>query len=160
AGTLLAGLLAQWAPNALRAPFAVDLGLVVVATVGLLLVRETVERGPLRLRLQRLGVPAEVAGVFVRASLAGVPAVPVSGVFRSVAREFLGISLGHHSPALAGFLVFPLFTMSVAGQFLVPRLRNALAAGCGLLVVGVALLAFSLAADSLAALFASAVVAG
>ena len=160
AGTLLAGLLAQWAPNALRAPFAIDLGLVVVATVGLLLAPETVERGAFRLRLQRLGVPAEVAAVFVRAALAGVAAFAVSGVFSSVAPEFLAVSLGHHSPALAGFLVFILFSMSVTGQFLVLRLRNALAAGCGLLVVGIALLAISLVTDSLAALFASAVVAG
>src|SRR5205823_5925200 len=78
-GTLLSGLLGQWAPGPLRTPFAVDLGLVALAAAGLLLVA---------------------------------------------------------------------------------RLRNALAAGCGLLVAGVALLAVSLAADSLAALFASAAVAG
>jgi MFS family permease len=160
AGTLLAGLLAQWAPNALRAPFAVDLALVVVATAGLLLVPETVERGPFHLRLQRLGVPTEAVAVFIRGSLAGFAAFAVSGVFSSVAPEFLGINLGHHSPALAGLLVFVLFVMSVAGQVLVLRLRNPLVVGCGLLVVGVALLAISLATDSLAALFASAVVAG
>jgi MFS family permease len=57
-------------------------------------------------------------------------------------------------------LVFVLFLASVAGQALVLRLSNALAAGCGLLVAGVALLAVSLAVDSLAALFASAVVGG
>jgi MFS family permease len=161
AGTLLAGLLAQWAPHALRLPFAVDLCLVVVATCGLLLAPETVERADaFRLRLQRLGVPSEVAAVFVRAAVAGAAAFAVSGVFSSIAPEFLSVSLGHHSPALAGLLVFVLFVMSVAGQFLVLRLRNALAAGCGFLVVGVALLAISLAADSLAALFASAIVAG
>jgi MFS family permease len=160
AGTLLAGLLAQWAPHALRAPFAVDLGLVVVATVGLLLAPETVERGPFRLRLQRLGVPAEVASVFVRAAAAGAASFAVSGVFGSIAPEFLGVSLGHHSPALAGLLVFVLFAMSVAGQFLVLRLRNALATGCCLLVLGLVLLAISLAVDSLAALFASAMAAG
>lgn len=159
-GTLLAGLLAQWAPHALRLPFAVDLVLVVVATAGLLVAPETVERRAFRLAVQRLGVPAEVAGVFVRAGLAGFAAFAVSGVFSSVAPEFLSVGLGHHSPALAGLLVFVLFVMSVAGQALVPRLGNALAVGCALLVGGVALLAVSLAADSLAALFASAIVAG
>jgi MFS family permease len=159
-GTLLSGLLGQWAPHALRTPFAVDLGLVVVAVLGLLLAPETVERGGFSFRLQRLGVPAEVAGVFVRASLAGVAAFAVSGVFSSVAPEFLGLGLHHHSPALAGLLVFVLFVMSVAGQALVGRVSNALAAGCALLVAGVALLAVSLAADSLAALFASAAVGG
>ena len=160
-GTLLAGLLAQWAPHALRLPFAVDLCLVVAAAVGLLLAPETVRRtGAFRLTLQRLGVPAEVAAVFVRAGLAGFAAFAVSGVFSSVAPEFLSVGLDHHSPALAGLLVFVLFLMSVAGQALVLHLRNALAVGCALLVVGVALLALSLAVDSLAALFASAVVAG
>jgi MFS family permease len=160
AGTLLSGLLAQWAPHPLRTPFAVDLGLAVVATGGLLLVPETVARQAFDFRPQRLGVPAEVMGVFVRAALAGVAAFAVSGVFSSVAPEFLGVGLHHRSPALAGLLVFVLFLSSVAGQALVLRLSNALAAGCGLLVAGVALLAVALAADSLAALFASAAVGG
>lgn len=152
AGTLLSGLIGQWAPHPLQTPFAVDLGLVVIATAGLLLVPETVPRQTFSFRLQRLGVPAEVVSVFVRAALAGVAAFAVSAVFSSVAPEFLGVGLHRHSPALAGLLVFLLFLMSVSGQVFVPRLSNALAAGCGLLVAGVALLAASLAADSLAAL--------
>ncbi len=160
AGTLLSGLIGQWAPHPLQTPFAVDLGLVVIATAGLLLVPETVPRQTFSFRLQRLGVPAEVVSVFVRAALAGVAAFAVSAVFSSVAPEFLGVGLHRHSPALAGLLVFLLFLMSVSGQVFVPRLSNALAAGCGLLVAGVALLAASLAADSLAALFASAAVCG
>jgi MFS family permease len=159
-GTLLAGLLAEWVPHALRTPFAVDLGLVVVATVGLLRARETVECGAFTFRLQRLGVPQEVVSVFIRAAAAGFAAFAVSGVFGSIAPEFLGLGLHRHSPALAGLLVFALFVMSVAGQALVARLPNALASGCGLLVAGVALLAVSLATDSLAALFASAAVGG
>jgi MFS family permease len=159
-GTLLSGILGQWAPHALRTPFAVDLGLVVLATTGLLLVPETVPRQAFSFRLQRLGVPPEVVSVFVRAALAGFAAFAVSGVFSSVAPEFLGVGLHHHSPALTGLLVFVLFLFSVTGQALVPHLPNALAAGCGLLVAGVALLAVSLGADSLAALYASSVVAG
>jgi MFS family permease len=159
-GTLLSGLLAQWAPHALRTPFAVDLGLVAVAVAGLLLAPETVAPATFRFELQRLGVPPETRAVFVRAALAGFAGFAVSGVFGSVAPEFLGLGLHHHSPALAGLLVFVLFVMSVAGQALVVRLPNALAAGCALLVAGVALLAVSLALDSLAALFASAAVGG
>jgi MFS family permease len=160
AGTLLSGLLAQWARNPLRTPFAVDLVLVGVAAAALLVPSETVQRGTFSLRLQRLGVPQEVRGVFVRASLAGVAAFAVSGVFSSVAPGFLDVGLHRHSPALAGLLVFVLFLMSVAGQGLVFRLPNALAAGCGFLVVGVALLGVSLETDSLVALFSSSVVAG
>jgi MFS family permease len=160
AGTLLSGVLAEWAPHALRTPFAVDLGLVVVATTGLLLAPETVARSGFTLRPQRLGVPPEVMGVFVRAALAGFSGFAVSGVFGSIAPEFLGVGLHRSSPALAGLLVFVLFVMSVAGQAIVLRLPNALGAGCGILVAGVALLAVALAADSLEALFASAVVGG
>ena len=160
AGTLLSGLLAEWAADPLRMPFAVDLGLIAVAATGLLLAPETVSRGKFDFRPQRLGVPPEVQSVFVRAALAGFAGFAVSGVFGSVAPEFLGLGLHQRSPALAGLLVFILFVMSVAGQVLVVRVSNALAFGCGLLVAGVALLAVSLAADSLAALYASATVAG
>lgn len=159
-GTLLSGLLAQWAPDPLRTPFAVDLGLVAVAGAGLLLAPETVGRSLFSVRLQRLAVPAEVRGVFVRAAVAGVAAFAVSGVFSSVAPGFLAIGLHRHSPALAGLLVFELFVMSIAGQGLVALLPNALAAGCGVLAAGIALLAVSLGIDSLAALFASAAVGG
>jgi MFS family permease len=159
-GTLVSGLLAQWAPDPLRTPFAVDLGLVALAVAAVLFPPETVTRGAFSLRLQRLGVPEEVRGVFVRASLAGVASFAVSGVFGSVGPGFLEVGLHRHSPALAGLLVFVLFVMSVAGQALVVRLPNALAAGCGLLVGGVALLAVSLATDTLATLFASAAIAG
>jgi MFS family permease len=159
-GTLLSGLLARWARDPLRTPFAVDLGLVVLAAAGMLLAPETVSNTEWDLRPQRLGVPAEVVGVFARAALAGFAAFAVSGVFGSVAPEFLGLGLHRHSPALAGLLVFVLFVMSVAGQAIVVRVPNALAAGCGLLAAGVALLAVALAADSLTALFASAVVCG
>ena len=159
-GTLLAGLLAEWAPHALRTPFAVDLGLVTLATAGLLRARETVERDAFTFRLQRLGVPREVLSVFVRAAAAGFAAFAVSGVFGSIAPEFLALGLHRHSPALAGVLVFALFLMSVAGQALVVRLPNALASGCGLLVGGVALLALSIGFDSLPALFVAAAVGG
>jgi MFS family permease len=159
-GTLLSGLLAEWAPDPLRTPFAVDLGLIAIAAAGLLLAPETVSRGAFDFRLQRLGVPHEVQAVFVRAALAGFAGFAVSGVFGSVAPEFLGLGLQKRSPALAGLLVFVLFVMSVAGQAVVVRVPNALAVGCGLLAAGVGLLAVSLATDSLAALFASAIVAG
>jgi MFS family permease len=161
-GTLLAGLLADYAGHPLRLPFAVDLALLVPATVGLLLTPETVERRGLRLRLQRLRVPSEVRGVFTRAATAGFGSFAVSGVFSSVAPGFLAQELGRHSHALAGLLVFIIFASSIVGQFVVPRLseRRALLVGCVLLFAGVALLGVAVGIESLAALFASAVVVG
>jgi MFS family permease len=161
-GTLLAGLLADYAGHPLRLPFAVDLALLVPATVGLLLTPETVERRGFAFRLQRLGVPSEVRGIFARAATAGFGSFAVAGVFSSVAPTFLGQVLHHRSHALAGLLVFVLFGASIAGQVVVPRLsdRRALLVGCALLCVGVALLGLAVAIESLAALFASAVVVG
>src|SRR6059058_1009503 len=115
-GTLLAGLLADYARSPLRTPFLVDLVLLVPAGIGLLLAPETVERQRFRLRLQRLSVPAEVRGVFVRGATAGFGSFAVAGVFSSVAPAFLALELGRTSHALAGVLVFILFSSSIAGQ--------------------------------------------
>lgn len=162
-GTILAGLLADYASHPLRLPFAVDLAMLVPATAGLLATPETVERrGGFRLRLQRLSVPQEVRGVFARAAAAGFASFAVSGVFSSVAPTFLGQVLGRTSHTLAGLLVFVLFGSSIVGQVLVPRLseRRALLAGCALMLAGTALFALSVGIESLAALLASAVVVG
>src|SRR5207249_945559 len=144
-GTLLAGVLADYARSPLRTPFLVDLVLLVPAGIGLLLAPETVERQRFRFRLQRLSVPAEVRGVFVRGATAGFGSFAVAGVFSSVAPAFLALELGRTSHALAGVLVFILFSGSILGQLAVSRLsdRPALVSGCVLLVAGVALLGFA-----------------
>ncbi len=161
-GTLLSGLLAAYARSPLRAPFAVDLALLVPATVGLAFAPETVARRKLKLRLQRLGVPSQVRGVFIRGATVGFASFAVAGVFSSVAPVFLGTVLDRHSPALAGFLVFVFFAMSLVGQLVNRRLsdRNALSIGCVLLFGGMVFLALSLATETLWPLIASAVVAG
>jgi MFS family permease len=161
-GTLLAGLLADYCRSPLRLPFVVDLALLVPAGAGLLLAPETVRRQRFRLRLQRLSVPAEVRGVFIQGGAAGFGSFAVSGVFSSVAPAFLGQVLGRTSHALAGLIVFTLFSASIIGQLAVRGLsdRRALSAGCGLLLVGVAVVGFALAAESLALLIAGAIVVG
>ena len=161
-GTLLAGVLADYARSPLRTPFLVDLVLLVPAGIGLLLAPETVERQRFRFRLQRLSVPAEVRGVFVRGATAGFGSFAVAGVFSSVAPAFLALELGRTSHALAGVLVFILFSGSILGQLAVSRLsdRPALVSGCVLLVAGVALLGFAVGTESLGLLIASAAVVG
>ena len=162
-GTLLSGLLAQYAGRPLRLPFAVDLALLVPAAIGLLLTPETVERtARFRLELQRLGVPQEVRAVFVRAAVAGFASFAVSGVFSSVGPGFMGTVLDRRSPALAGLLVFVLFALSLVGQLVIRRLLDlrALTLGCWLLFAGAVLLGVAVGVESLTALFASACVAG
>ena len=161
-GTLLSGLLADHARSPLRLPFIVDLVLLVPAVLGLLVTPETVQRQAFRLRLQRLRVPPEVRSVFIRGATAGFGSFAVAGVFSSVAPVFLGAILGRTSHALAGAIVFILFSASIVGQLLVSRLsdRRALILGCALLAGGVGLLALALWIESLAALIASASVVG
>jgi len=161
-GTLLAGLLADYARSPLRTPFVVDLVLLVPAVVGLLVTPETVQRRAFRLRLQRLSVPSEVRSVFIRGATAGFGSFAVAGVFSSVAPVFVATILGRTSHALAGVIVFILFSASIVGQLLVSLLsdRRALISGCALLVGGVGLLALALGIESLAALIASALVVG
>ena len=161
-GTLLAGALADHFGSPLRLPFIVDLVLLGPAVVGLLVTPETVERTAFRLRLQRLSVPPEVRSVFVRGATAGFGSFAVAGVFSSVAPVFLGQILGRTSHALAGAIVFTLFSASIVGQLVVSRLsdRRALVSGCVLLAGGVGLLALALGIESLAALIASASVVG
>jgi MFS family permease len=161
-GTLLAGLLADYARSPLRAPFILDLGLLVPAVLGLLVTPETVQRTAFRFRLQRLKVPPEVRGVFIRGAAAGFGSFAVAGVFSSVAPVFLGQILGRTSHALAGAIVFILFSASIVGQLVVSRLsdRRALVSGCVLLAVGVGLLALALGIESLAALIAASSVVG
>jgi MFS family permease len=161
-GTLLSGLLADYARSPLRLPFIVDLVLLVPAVLGLLVTPETVQRRAFRLRFQRLSVPAEVRSVFIRGATAGFGSFAVAGVFSSVAPVFLGMILDRKSHALAGAIVFILFGVSIVGQLLVSRLtdRRALIFGCALLVGGVSLLALALWLESLAALIASASVVG
>ncbi len=161
-GTLLAGLLADYCRSPLRLPFIVDLGLLAPAIVGVLLAPESVRRRRFRLRLQRLSVPEEVKGVFVRGATAGFGSFAVAGVFSAVAPAFLAEVLGRASHTLAGLLVFILFGGSILGQLAVPWLsdRRALVSGCVLLVVGTGLLALALAIESLATLLASSVMLG
>jgi MFS family permease len=161
-GTLLAGLLADYCSSPLRLPFIVQLGLLAPAVLGLLAVPETVQRRAFRFTIQRLRVPPEVRGVFIRGATAGFGSFAVAGVFSSVAPVFLGQILGRTSHALAGLIVFILFSASILGQMVVSRLsdRRALVSGCALLAGGVGLLALALWIESLAALIASASVVG
>ena len=163
-GPLVAGLLAGLAPWPLRLPFGVDLALLAPALVGVMVAPETLTiRDPrIKLRMQNMRVPPEVADIFPPAAVVGVCAFAVAGVFSAVAPEFLGNELGDKSPVRAGLLVFLFFAMAASGQLTVNRIpkRLGLAVGCVVLIVGLGLLAAALATRSTALLFLSAAVSG
>jgi MFS family permease len=162
-GPVVAGVLAQWAPDPLRTPFLVDLGLVALAVACVLALPETVRRtGEVVLRPQAVHVPPPIRPVFVRAAIAGFAGFAVLGLFTAVSPAFLGEVLHLSSPALVGVVVVSVFVASVAGQVASVRFSTAtgMSVGCVLLILGMVVLALALVLTSLALLVVGGVVAG
>jgi predicted MFS family arabinose efflux permease len=159
----LAWLLSQFAGSPLRLTFFVDLALLLPAAVIVWAMPETVRpEGAVRLRPQRLRVPPEVRGVFVRSALAAFAGFSVLGLFTTVAPGFLGELLNIDCHATVGLVVFGVFASSLVGQASLERIseRVALAAGSATLIAGMAVIALALAVSSLALLVAGGLVAG
>ena len=162
-GPLVAGFLAQFAPLPLRLPFWVALGLILLATLAVWAMPETVDlpEHP-RLRISRPDLPPQVRPVFIRAATAGFAGFAVLGLFTAVTPSFLLDLLHEPNHALSGAVVFTVLAASTLGQVALARRfgHRALAAGCVALIAGMGLLAAGLAATSLALVIASAIVAG
>ncbi|MFG2495820.1 MFS transporter [Streptomyces caniferus] len=163
-GPLLSGLLAQYAPWPLTLPFLVHLLLVAGAAVATWRLPETVlhPHRPHTLRPQGLRLPPEVHGVFTPSAVAAFAGFSLLGLFTAVAPSFVGQTLGVRNLAVAGLIVFTVFLGSTAGQSLTERIgvRRALPGGCLVLVVGLLLVATSLAVTSLPVLVIGAVCGG
>jgi len=160
-GPLLAGLLVQYAPAPLQLSFVVHIVLATLAGAAVLIVPETSERtggiGP-----QRLSVPAEVRAVFVIAALAAFAGFAVTGLFTAVAPSFLSQVVGIDNHAVAGLIACSIFAASAVAQVFARNMnpQRAVAIGCAILVVGMAILAVALRLSSLAGLVAATVVSG
>jgi MFS family permease len=162
-GPLVAGLLAVWTTRPLVWPFVADLGLLVMAVGCLWRVAEPAPRSsPVRLQVQRISIPREIRGVFVRAALAGFAGFAVFGLFGAVSPAFLGDVLHETSPAVVGIVVFAVFAVSLVGQALSSMLdtSRALTIGCANLILGMVFLGLSLPLASMPLLVAGGVVAG
>ena len=164
-GPLLSGFLAQYAPSPLITVFAVDLALIAAATVGVLLLPETVPRTgrprtDLHPRVPR--VPAQVRPVFGPAAVAGFAGFATLGLFTSVVPSMASQVLGLHNLAVSGALVFTVFAGSAAGQVLSRPFasRTVLPVGCVVLFTGVAAVAACLVIESAGLLAVGAAVAG
>jgi MFS family permease len=161
-GPLVAGVLAKYVTAPLTTPYAVHLGLIVVAGLALLAIPETVPvesgRG---LRFQKLGVPSGIRATFVQAGTAGFAGFAVLGFFTAVSAATLAL-LGHHNPLLTGFVVFIVFAASAVGQALSVRLaiRPSLLTGTAVLVAGSALIGAAIGTKSLGLLVAGGLIAG
>ncbi|MFB6901356.1 MFS transporter [Streptomyces hydrogenans] len=163
-GPLLAGLLAEYAPDPLLLPFAVHLALVAVAALVLQWLPETVaERRPLSaVRPRRPALPARVRAVFVPAAVASFAGFALFGVFTSVSPAFLARYLHVDNHAVSGIVVALAFFASTGGQVAAGRVgpSRSLPLGCAVLFAGLVLLAVALATDLLVFIVLAALVGG
>ncbi|MFE9045403.1 MFS transporter [Streptomyces sp. NPDC007818] len=163
-GPLLAGLLAEYAPEPLLLPFAVHLALVAVSALVLQWLPETVaETKPLSaVRPRKPELPARVRAVFVPAAVASFVGFALFGVFTSVSPAFLARYLGVDNHAVSGLVVALAFFASTAGQVAAGRVgpTRSLPLGCAVLLAGLLLLGGALYTDQLALVVLAALVGG
>jgi len=163
-GPLLAGLLAQFAPDPLHLPFYVAEVLMIVAALIMALVPETVERPEPRpaYRPQRVSVPPAARHTFLAAGGAGAVVFSLFGLFTSLAPSFLAGTLHDTSHALAGAVAFLMFGAAALSQILLARspLRRQFQFGFAGLAVGIAAVTTAVWTVSLPLLLAGGALAG
>jgi MFS family permease len=162
-GPLLAGLLAQYAPQPTVLPFVVQLGLVAIAGLGLFVVPETVtERSALSLKFHGLGIPEAGKAEFIAAGIAGFAAFSLLGLFSSLVPTFLSGSLHDTSHAVAGAVVFLAFAVAACTQLAGSRLpsRPVMLAGLAVFLAALALIVAGLSAASMPLFLVGTVVSG
>jgi MFS family permease len=160
-GPVVAGFLVQYAPHPLELAFYVHIVLVLLAIGAVLLAPETSSRTG-RIGLQRLAIPADVRPVFMTAATAAFAGFAVMGLFTAVAPSFVAGVIGISNHAVAGLMASSIFVASALAQLAGRRVApgRAVAAGCAILAVGMAILAVALHFSSLIGLIVAALIAG
>jgi MFS family permease len=162
-GPLIAGLLAQYAPQPTVLVFEIYLAVLAAAGLSLLLLPETVSprRRP-ALRFAGLGLPERGRGEFIAAGAAAFAAFSLLGLFTALVPTFVGDVLHESSHAVQGAVVFLLLAVGTVTQVLLARFssRRVMLAGLGLFLVGLALIVAALSAADLALFLAGTVVGG
>ncbi len=164
AGPLLAGVLAEWAPDRLRLPFLVGLALTVVAAAAVATVPDHREGEPEPWRIQWPRVPREIRGDFARVSVSAATVWATVALFLSIvpsyAKGFLGTANLALLAAVAAIALLASSATQVLSQRWRPAPRRGQAIGLALLAAGLVALALSAPASSLLVLLAGAVSAG
>jgi MFS family permease len=163
-GPLVAGLLAQYAPQPLRLPYYVFGALLLVLALLVAVSPETAARSEQARtwRPQQIAVPPRARRTFFAATAAGFGAFAVYGVFNSLAPSFLAGTLHQTSHAVAGAVAFAAFASGAIAQVALSRvgLRETLRIGPYLLIPGLALLVAGMWLPSLAVFVIGGVVTG
>jgi MFS family permease len=162
-GPLLAGLLAQYAARPTVLVFLVQLGLAVVAGLGLLIVPETISaRSPLTVRFRGLDIPRRGRAEFIAAGFVGFAAFSLLGLFSALVPTFLGGVLHDSSHATAGAVVFLAFGVGAVTQIAGSRLpsRPVMLAGLMVFLAALGLIVAALSAASMPLFLAGTIVSG
>jgi MFS family permease len=162
-GSLMAGVLAQFAPAPIRLAYGVYLMLLIVAGVAVALIPETVPARDRRIDLRpSLAVPRPIRPAFLPAALGIFSAFSILGFFAALVSSVLRTTLHQPSPALAGAVVLAVFAVAALAEVAGHRLRSATAIGAGLtlLLASLGLLQLGLARASLTVFLPATVVAG
>lgn len=165
-GALVAGLLAQYVVSPLVVPYAVVLGMLVIAGVALAITPETRARArPLpAYRPQRASAPEDARPQFYAALLGVFLAYAPPAIFTSLSGTFLVTVVHDRSLATAGATIFVFF--GVGAAFLVSTrtwpVRRLLAVGVVVEIIGLGLVVVSawLPSPSLALFLVGGAVAG
>jgi MFS family permease len=162
-GPLLAGFTSQYLPDPLHLVFYIHLALLLLAAVGIALIRETVQRPPkVKLGIQKPSVPASVRGVFISASIAGLAGFSVAGLFTSMVPSVMIHIMQARSGLLIGAVIGLFFVASIIGQALLqwlPKSRH-MTLGCVGLIIGMICLGLSIVTAKLLLLIIAGLVAG
>ena len=161
-GPLLAGTLAQWAPEPRVLCFLVAFVLALCAAAAVLTIPEPAPAGG-RWRVQRPSVPHEIRAGFWRASLTATTVWMVAALYLSVVPSYASKLLDTSNLALLGAIAGSLLAASCIAQLLAARRDGAAGAqplGLALVVAGLAALVRAIPLRSLAAVFASALLGG
>jgi MFS family permease len=148
-GPLLAGALAQWAPLPLRLPWALHLGVAVLA-IALVLRLPNDARRPFRrvLRLQGIRVPRAMRFLFFATALGTFCISATAGLFIAIAPTLLRDSLHLGGPIVAGALITVLQSVAFVATIAAGRFEAHRAGAIGMVAasagVGTAALAAQL----------------
>ena len=162
-GPILAGLLAAWVARPLQVPYWTHIGLLLVSALLIMRVPDPggrPEGG--RLRPQRIAVPPEARGAFLRVAPGVFGALAVQGFFAALASSFLRAEVGITSPIVIGLVGGSVFLATAVGAVSVARLgtERSLRLGSLALPAGLILAGVAVATDTLAATVCAAVTGG
>jgi MFS family permease len=163
AGPVVAGMLAEWAPEPLVLPFTVFVVLGVLATIAALAIPEPGRVTPGRLRVVRPGVPPEVRTLFARVSVTGAAVWAVAALMLSVVPSYAADLLDTSNLALLGAVSAVTLATSCAAQVAARHVRAHVtmqAAGLVLLALGLLALVLAFPARSLLVLLLAGLLTG